>query len=256
MTKILQASLPIKPWMSEPTRRLPGIQPLAITDWLIRDDVYDAQMAYRDQLLQSKTDKVYVFDEQAKSASQELFAVIQSNLDGDYTVEMDNIMRPDGVTIALSEDSLMDAARLVQEDLLIMQEIAGEYVLTAGVLCFPASWSLRCKFMCSLDIIHKPVDPYDDNIGNRVNRMFAAMRPEQPLWRANYLLYRDADLHQPHKKNESNSIADRRFVRVERQTLRKLPETKAVVFGIHTYVVPIEMLTESERSSLIQHVSA
>ena len=182
--------------------------------------------------------------------------MVFGSLDADYIIEADNIRRPDGVTIDISMPDLTTAARLVQDDLIILQEVDGEYILTAGVLCFPASWSLRQKFLKSLDIIHHPVTSYDANIAKRVNRMFTAMRPEQPLWRANFLLYQDADLHQPRHEGEARPKGKPRFVRVERQTLRKLPETQAVVFGIHTYVVPIDTLNDDEQRTLSRHSGA
>ena len=44
---------------------------------------------------------------------------------------------------------------------------------------------------------------------------------------------------------------DRRFMRSERQCLLRLPQSGAVVFTIHTYVVRLEDLTEAERAGLI-----
>ena len=40
------------------------------------------------------------------------------------------------------EHPLIKAARLVQEDLVILQHIDGAWVLTAGVVCFPSHWSV------------------------------------------------------------------------------------------------------------------
>ena len=59
------------------------------------------------------------------------------------------------------------------------------------------------------------------------------------MWRANHLCYGDTDLHAPRTE------ADRRdkgwaFMRVERQALRRLPATGAVLFSLHTYVVKMQ----------------
>jgi hypothetical protein len=82
--------------------------------------------------------------------------------------------------------------------------------------------------------------------------MFSAIRVEQPLWRANFLLYTDADLHQPRREGDIRGKSDPRYVRVERQSFRRLPVTGAVVFGIHTYVADINTLTPIERSELFE----
>ena len=47
--------------MAEKTRKLPGIQPLDPADWLLRDEAFNAQMAYRDQLLAYSVEKLKVF---------------------------------------------------------------------------------------------------------------------------------------------------------------------------------------------------
>lgn len=61
----------------------------------------------------------------------------------------------------------------------------------------------------------------------------------------------DGNLHQP--GYEGAPRTNRRggqFVRAERQTLLRLPQTGAVLFAIHTYVVRLDSLTAEERSGL------
>jgi hypothetical protein len=134
----------------------------------------------------------------------------------------------------------MTAALLVQEDLCILQKSGDEHVLTAAALCFPASWRLSEKYMRPLIGIHEPVDSYDDNIARRVQRMFDGIRPHRPLWRFNALWYDDPGLFQPRSALAPRDVTDAhtaRFLRSERQSLSRLPETDAVVFSIHTFVL-------------------
>ena len=133
----------------------------------------------------------------------------------------------------------------------MLQKQGDEHVLTGAVLCFPASWSLQEKIGRPLIGIHRPVETYDADIARRVQRMFDALRPDQPLWRMNALVYANPELHQPRREEDPRS--DRRggqFLRAERQTLLRLPLTGAVLFAIHTYVVPLSALTEPERQGL------
>jgi hypothetical protein len=78
------------------------------------------------------------------------------------------------------------------------------------------------------------------------------MSPKQDLWRANWLIYSDPDLHQPRRQTElrPRNFGEELWVRVERQTFCKLPKTKAVIFGIHTYVVPFSKLNNIQRKSI------
>ena len=249
--EICQRELPVKPWMEAKTRRLPGIQPVKTGEWLLRDDAFAAQMAYRDELISTKLSAVFRADLESLPMQEELLELVLAELDASYKKGR-VVMRPDGVNVPLEGPPLLAAARLVQEDLLIM-DMAAEPRLTAAVLCFPASWSLDEKFGAGLMAIHGYIDEYNDEMATRVRRMFEAIRPEQPLWRANFLRYAEADLHQPLRNGEEKPTPKNEgFVRVERQTLRKLPRTGAVVFGIHTYVIHWDQLSSAEQSAFIE----
>ena len=243
--EICQKVLPIKPWMQAKTRRLPGIQPVAKGEWLLRDDAFAAQMAYRDALIAGRREDVFRATPESLLMQEELLETVLSELGEGHRKGQ----RPDGVQVSLDGPPLLVAARLVQEDLLVM-DMADEPRLVAGVLCFPASWSLAEKFGGGLMDIHGYVDEYTDEMASRVRRMFEAIRPEQPLWRANFLRYAEADLHQPRRVGVAKPApASGGFVRVERQTLRKLAHTGAVVFGIHTYVIRWDQLDSAEQAA-------
>lgn len=243
MPIICQNTLPFKPWLLQRTRKLPGIQPVPKGDWLLRDEVFDQQMAYRDHLINTRRNDVVRAVDASLDAQQELLATVLAELKANY-------LRPDGVLVDPDADMpIVTAARLVQEDLLILED----GILTAAVLCFPASWTLSEKFARGMMAIHGVVDEYNDDMARRVGRLFDAIRPEQPLWRANFMIYVDAELHQPRLEADRRDSGEGRFVRVERQTLRKLPKTQAVVFGIHTYVVPLDKLSKEELFELLKY---
>ena len=113
-------------------------------------------------------------------------------------------------------------------------------MLTAALLAFPASWSLAEKIGRPLTAIHAPVAPYDEGIATRVQRMFDALPPGRVLSRANALGYDDPALFQPRSEHARRDRPGARpaWLRSERQTIRKLPDTGAVVFTILTSVVP------------------
>jgi hypothetical protein len=100
--------------------------------------------------------------------------------------------------------------------------------------------------------IHLPVESYDAGVAKRVQRLFDAIRPEAPLMRANLIPYAHAELHSPRPEfsRHSPGPGEVRFVRVERQTLLRLPVTRAVVFSIHAYHVPLAAITGAERERL------
>ncbi|MGR3813194.1 MAG: heme-dependent oxidative N-demethylase family protein, partial [Cognatishimia activa] len=152
----------------------------------------------------------------------------------------DSVARPDGRAVALNyKDPLGTLAQLVQEDFCILQKQGNEHVLTGALLCFPASWTLAEKFMRPLVRIHKPVRSYDANIAKRVQRLFDGVRVGRPVWRFNALHYADAELFHPRTEDapREDDHREQSFLRSERQVIMRLPETDAVVFAIHTYVV-------------------
>lgn len=237
--------------------RLPGTMPMDPRDWLVVDDAFAGQMALRDALLTDHRPLVLQQSEGAAPASGELLGAVLDFLRNQpgYNVGRDRVQRPDGVDVGLLQtDPLLIAARLVQEDLCIMQDIAGQHVLTAAALCFPSSWTLSEKFMRPLIDIHDVVDSYDSGIARRVQRLFDGIRPENPMWRANYHPYEDPDLFAPRAVGNTRPpvLAPAPYMRSERQTLMRLPKTRAVVFSIHTYMVEWQNLTPDQQAGLVR----
>lgn len=260
---ICQDELPIRPWAEEKTRRLPGLNPIEPGDWLRVDEAFAGQMAYREELIAHRRAAVLAETPGARPAALELLDAVLSEIaeKPGYAVEAGRVRRPDGVWVTLDRnDPLATAGRLVQEDFALMEkpEESGEHILTAGVLCFPASWSLEQKVLRPLTGIHEPVDVYDEGIARRVQRLFDGLQVERPIWRANFLVYGDPELHQPRREENrrSRELGAERWIRVERQGLKRLPETRAVVFSIHTYVVPFARLSEEDRAALSSGVHA
>ncbi len=237
---ILQRTIPYDVSAARP---LPGIAPLAPDDWLCVDEGFAAQMAERERLISEHRAAVIALDESARGAAGELLDMVLAQvLDGaQYAREGDVVIRPDGGRVTIERgDPLATLGRLVQEDFCILDKRGDEHVLLGAVLCFPASWSLDEKFLRPLVGIHIPVESYDSNIARRVQRLFDGVQPERPLWRFNALWYDDASLHQPRREGERRESVDPAragFLRSEMQTVRRLPQSRAVVFGIHTYVL-------------------
>ena len=266
MDKICQNFLPISPWEKNVTSRLPGIQPLEHVDLLyIVDDAFNAQMSYRDYLIKEKRSEVFYLNEKSLSAAQELLEFILNILKtkSEYKIYKDRVKRPDNKIIFLNEDNpIVVAGRIVQEDLLILNwsNSYNEHVLNGGILCFPALWKLREKINKPLSRIHKPVKIYDIRVTRSVQRMFNNLQTNKPLWRANWYLYQDPELFSPLSEEFSHTTNKEFFdgdfwVRVERQTLMRLPNTESIIFGIHTYVVKKDNLQDKQITSLKQFKS-
>ena len=242
--------------MKPATSRLPGIQPIKSDGCFMMDEVFQLQMDYRDELLSKKFDQVYINEFSSGDACNELleFVIGELKQNDKYTFYDNKVIRPDGVELNLfSEDPLLTASRLVQEDLLLLSKEGEEHILRAGVLCFPASWTLNEKKNKSLTEIHGPVEEYDTGLAPRVEKMFSNMRSSTPIWRSNFLLYDDYELFQPRLEKDEKGNSHKKlsqFMRVERQTLKKFSESKNILFSIHTFVVPYLNLTSEQKETL------
>lgn len=253
---IAQSFLPVAKWCDPRLNRLPGIVPVEAGDWLVIDDAFAAQMAERARLLAQRPGDVLAGDGPT-AAALELLALVEAALPGrGYAAVPGGWRRPDGVTVPVDRDRpLWSLGHLVQEDLCLHERPAGsdEHVLTAAVLCFPASWTLAEKIGRPLGRIHAPVQEYDAGLAARVQRLFDAIRPEAPLLRYNAVFYEDPALFQPRTEADPRGTGDQArapWLRSERQCLRRLPVSGAVVFSIHTWVVARANLSAQQRAGL------
>ena len=247
---------PFTPFMTE---RLPGMNPLTLAEWLHRDEAFAEQMTYRDRLVKDAQD--VVLKGEGCNGAEELLDLTLGVLrdhDPDYTVELEVVTRPDGVAVSIDRARpFATLARLAQEDMLILEKPEGsaEHVLIGGQLLFPSRWSFDEKMGQPLIGIHDRVPAYDDGLARRVQRLFDALSSDRPLVRANWLVHPEPELHQPklYTSSKKPHVETGRFwLRVERQSLLRLPVSGNVVFGIKTVVTPVEALDTDIRAGLLE----
>ncbi|MEO0937038.1 MAG: DUF3445 domain-containing protein [Pseudomonadota bacterium] len=236
MMDVLHKSLPHD--MRVP-RALPGVQPVT-GSWLRWDEAFGGQMQRREEILRDHRHAVVYLEENARTAAAELLE--EALAEAAWPREGDRVQRPDGVWVTLDlSDPMGTLGRLFQSDFVIMDRPEGRdaHVLVAAVLCFPASWTLAEKAGRALADIHIPVEDYDDQLARRVQRLFDGVQVGRPLWRFNALWYHDAELFQPQRRTPPKG-QETAYYRSERQTILRLPRTRACVFVIHTYVLRAE----------------
>ena len=150
------------------------------------------------------------------------------------------VMRSIGIapTDARGVEALVEAALRVADDLCILiPDAEGMPRLVAAVLCSPNRWRLTEKIGGTMASIHTPVARYDIDLDSPVNAVLTRLNVEKPMWRTNWGISNHASLFQPDipPHTPDMDIADMWF-RTEWQTLRRLPETGAILFTIRTYV--------------------
>lgn len=229
-----------------------GMKLLDLKDWIEPDGHLEAHLAQKDRLFGGSRDAVFREETETRAAQREVLDLLSAHLSGRFP----EIWRREGghmfvgpsgrkVDLDADEAPLLTAAKLVQEDLCIMRDGPGGYRLAAASLCFPSSWSLAEKFGRTLDGLHENVPGYAGGFGPRMNRIFANLKTELPAQRLNWSLYADDELHHPQSKARPRHWFDgagplSAFVRVERQTLRRLPASGDILFTIKVYVDPLD----------------
>ncbi|MEM7423090.1 MAG: DUF3445 domain-containing protein [Pseudomonadota bacterium] len=236
---------PYVPFMERRTAHPPGLMPLDMTHWTVRHADFDAQMLRRAEVMRDHADIVIGSRHEAEEPGVELLAMLKEHLGMDP-----------GIT-PLEEFCVWTAiAHMVAEDfcLMVPDTASGEYKLAGAILCFPSRWLLSEKLGRPMTVIHDPVPDYDDLLARRVNRVFNVLHVDRPLVRVNWLVHADPELFLPlgvdEKQTDRSQNVDAIYLRTERQTLVRLPESKAVAFGIKTSVTPLACLSPAEAAGL------
>jgi hypothetical protein len=221
--------------------------------WFEFDDRYVPEMGQKRHLLANAQHEVFAAMADSSAARGEALALIIAALTTHYPDwfsrsgdRLHNHLTGESHAIS-AVDKLELAARLVQEDLCLIQNNAAEPVLTAAALCFPSRWRLLDKIGLPLSAVHGPVPFYADRLAAAVDRFMRHLKPGHIVSRLNWSLLDDPALFQPNGKWRTDDRTDitarnagsRVFLRVERQTLRRLPVTEAVLFGIRVHVYPL-----------------
>jgi dimethylamine monooxygenase subunit A len=233
-----------------------GLRPLDPATWLELDERYDADLAEKARLLRHHHHEVVAALPGTHAAAAELLSLVVDNLLAHHpgTVAMDGddvVNLRTGERLPAGALHPVDAAgRLVQEDLVLLAEEAGEHRLVAASLCFPSRWRLADKVGLGMAAIHAPVPGYAEELARPTHGALARLTPERPVWRLNWSLHDDPALYQPQGHGEATpnpaitaaNAGTTVWLRVERQTLRRLDGTGAIVFGIRTHQWPLASL--------------
>ena len=219
------------------------------------DDRYPGEMAERRDLLATRRPEVFAAEAGSEAGRQEVLGVLCDLLPQRYPGWFERqgarlcncLTGEDWDVVHPAHDPLELAGRLVQEDLCLIDTAGGHPVLSAAILCAPSRWRLAEKIGRPLDTVHGPVPLYAERLSAAVDRFMRALRPGKLAERLNWSVVDSGDLFQLGGKRRTerdpsitpeNAVA-RLFLRVERQTLMRLPSSGAVLFAIRVHSYPL-----------------
>jgi hypothetical protein len=249
--------LPYTPWTSGEFRWRLGMRPLDLDDWIQIGEDYEAQMAAKARARARHPETVFVGLPIALPACAELLELLSDHLISRWPAEFMRtathvINRRTGERLPLdgTVHPLEVAGRLVQEDLIVMvrdpHDAVGPLVFGAGSVCFPNRWDLHSKLGRTMTEVHAPVSRLNEQLGDPIERFFERLQPDKSFWRVGWGVIDTPELFQPPQRPEPargvGRDLDDLHVRIERETLRRLPCSQAIVFTIRTYIATARRL--------------
>lgn len=228
-------SLRHRPWEESADFTI-GLKPIAPDAWLEGGEADPA--ARKDPLYEGARDLVWAETPGSREAQAEVLALVEAAC-GPVPA------RPD-------LPPLYAAARAVPDDLCLMLKEDGAWRLAALSLSAGTFFTAGEVVGKSLAELHVPVDGFGERLLKRVERIFEGLRPDLVLERRNWTVVNSPDLHTPHSgpiRARIGEIAAAEAgralrLRVERQTLRRLPQSGGALFTIRVWLAPLESLAE------------
>lgn len=150
------------------------------------------------------------------------------------------------------DGGLEACARSVWEDLCVMvQDGPGEpFRLAAAAVAFPTDWRVADKLGRPVHGVHAPVPGYAAHLAGGVDRFMDGLQSFNIFGRVNAHVVPSADLRylpaEPMDRRFAavtpDNAGDTLFARCEREVLRRLPRSRAIIFSIGIYRAPLSSL--------------
>ncbi len=244
------------PFEAGPWRMAMGLVAAPFSALLEIDGDYAEQMALRRRLLAERHAEVFAALPGSEPARQATLALLAAHLPEHYPQWfsragerlLNRLTGEEWDLTALPCDPLELAGRLVQEDLCLMEPDPAGPRLAAAMLCFPTRWRLGEKLGRPIGAIHAPVPFFAERLGAPVERFMEMLKPGRLVERFNWSILDDPALFQPHGHGRIEPdpaiTPEKLWLRVERQTLSRLPGLATVLFTIKIHQYPITAISD------------
>lgn len=258
-----------QPYVAGQFRWRLALRPLEVDNWIEMGEHYERDMARKKRVMDAYPKTVLATLPGIEPEAAEVLTTLSDHLcarfpdsfslDSDRRVLRNERLNEDVVVSSEADGTWIEhplgiCGRLVQEDLALLVERQGELVFGGGSVCFPNRWDLPSKIGLSMRAVHEPVARLNEQLQEPIDSFFDRLTPDKPYWRLGWGVLDTDDPYQPvdgtamvappvpHVGDPTSP--DRLFLRVERETLRRFPQTQAVLFTIRTYIRPLRHLVE------------
>ncbi|CAK7895265.1 hypothetical protein CAAN3_02S08416 [[Candida] anglica] len=247
-----------------------GIRNMEWDNWIELDNEWEKFHNHKVERIEEKGTELYGTAPEAMEAAYELLDEFWQYLPNRYPslfkqteYGLDNLLTGEVHKFKLGfrteDDPMKIAAKMVQDDLAIMiEDEEGTYYLKGGAIILAGFWRLKDKFNMPLSMIHTSGDvpKYKEKLKTGMEKFFIRQTCDKPVVRNNYFIQTDDNLPWSTSIGSEDkpdvgwytaqpaTTAEQLFFRSERQSLRRLPKTGAIIFTIRTYFLPITQLAE------------
>ncbi|KAE8151691.1 hypothetical protein BDV25DRAFT_171261 [Aspergillus avenaceus] len=225
--------------------------------WVELDSTYYTRLDQRRKLRRQHGRDIMDLNPGAELAARELMEVVLQNVTIRYphlfcleegnTVFVNRLLDTKvDLTTTPPLDVLFDN---IPEDYAIMlrNENDGLYYLRGGMICSSIGWNFGEKFNKPLAAIHEPVVDYKAKMAFSMDRFFAKMPTDAPIQRGSWNIVDDNLIYLAPGATPSprtNVSIEECNLRVDFQTLRRLPLSGAIVFDFKVAFTPLTELKE------------
>ena len=252
-----------------------GLRPMAMAQWLDIGPDHAAFMADKRARLAGCPPLYYRSIPRSRTAQEELLQVVAANLlrhhGGVFTADGDGIRG----AIDDSRHDLRDAVRepldvlggIVEEDFVLFDAEDGRDIVIAASNAYTSSGRIVSCVGRDMHFAHEPVLGLNEVLAARIDRVIGNVQAGKPVVRYNWFVTPVASRLYPDEHSQAAAAAavvqalaadhsragGLLWLRVERQSFVRLPETGALAFGIHTYSDPLSVIAEDTDSLVSLH---
>ncbi|GAA5921727.1 hypothetical protein JCM1841_007108 [Sporobolomyces salmonicolor] len=238
-------------------------QPMHINNWIEIDSKYRREMAYKKEVISQHRDRCVLSLPENDAACGELLQTLVDYLPKRYPAFFQALPgggiwnkifdeRYPNCARLMGTDALMVVSRLVQDDFLMGREREdGHVYFVGGLVAIPGFYDFSAKIGKSMREVHVPVPQFNEKILMSVERTLKRFKPHEPFERSSWEIVDDynafhhaiADLKEGEKLPAELHPKDYIF-RIDHQTFRKLPNSRAVIFGVHPILRPLSSFAD------------
>ncbi|KAI9866281.1 MAG: hypothetical protein M1813_001403 [Trichoglossum hirsutum] len=241
-------------WAYHQTMSLAKMEP---NWWLELENTYAARIAQRKGYFEKHGKAVLQYLPGSELACKELMEMCIQFLCARYphyfSLDKENMIFKNGILKIETQLKSMHPLEIllnhVPEDFAITMRdpIDGLYYFRAGVICSSLGWNVGTKIGLQLHEIHAPIPDYKEKMRFSMDRFFAKMPTDKPIQRGSWGLEVDqplfmppGDPHELHRFSQNPELKlSQCHLRVDWQTLRRLPLSAAIVFNFKALFTPV-----------------